>query len=260
MSLLRRAVNLPALLLIAALLVVWQAAVAWKIIDFTYVPLPTEVLSSLGELAVDGEFYSAVGFTLTNGLIAVAIAVAIALPLGIALATSRLLATYNMASLDLLRHVPLIALMPVALLVWGPTRRSEIILAAFASLWPVLLNVMGGVNSIPPRMMEVSRVFRLSNLDRIRKILMPATLSATVVGVRLAIVVAFLVTLVAEMLVSGNGLGWELVVTQNALNPAKLWALAIVAGVIGYILNVVVERAISAAWPYYSVINANEAA
>lgn len=98
---------------------------------------------------------------------------------------------------------------------------------------------------------------RLTRLETVRKILLPATLTASVVGIRLAIVVAFLVTIVSEMLVSGAGLGWDLVTTQLSLDAAELWALAVLTGVIGYLLNVVLERSIGRIWPYYAMFEAN---
>lgn len=234
---LRRRVNLTGLLVVAAAFGVWQALVASGAIDLQYVPAPSEVADGFAEIADAGELWPTIGHTLGVTLVATVLAMAIGIALGSALGRSRLLRTWSMGTVDVLRSLPVVALMPVALLIWGPVGTTEIILATYAAVWPMTVNVAGAVGATHPRLLDVAAVFRLSPLARFRKVILPAALPGIVVGARLTAVYAFIVAIVSEMIVNPAGIGWALVEMQQAIQPARLWAWMIVAAVLGYLLN-----------------------
>jgi ABC-type nitrate/sulfonate/bicarbonate transport system permease component len=156
---------------------------------------------------------------------------------------------YSLASIEVLRPMPGIAFVPVALLLFGFSLQTELIIIILPALWPVLINTMGGVTGIHARLFEVGRTFRLPRTAIIRKILMPAALPAILVGARISMTLALVLAVIAEMVGNPNGLGYAVVREQQALQPEKMFANVLVIGVIGIILNAALVAAVAAFFP-----------
>jgi ABC-type nitrate/sulfonate/bicarbonate transport system permease component len=243
------AFNLLGCLVTLAVIGLWQLVVESGLLEFDYLPPPTDVFDALSHLIGSGEMGSAVGHTLRATLLASAIAIVLGAMLGAAVGLLSLVERFFMATFDVLRTVPVVALMPVALLVWGPAAKTEIIVAVYAATWPMLVNAAGGVRAVHPRLRDVARTFRLSKRRTFTKIILPAAMPALLVGARLSVVTALVVTIVAEMLVNSEGLGWALIQSQDALQPAQMWAYAVVCGIIGYLLNVALMQLVRLGLP-----------
>jgi sulfonate transport system permease protein len=156
---------------------------------------------------------------------------------GFALASSPGVRRFSSASVDALRTIPVVTLVPIALLIWGPSGTSELVVAAIAAVWPVLISAESGVRSVHPRLAEVASTLRLSRLATARKIALPAAAPELLVGARLALGFALVVCIVSEMVGNPAGLGYGLVAMQQALDPAGMWAYVVVIGVLGIVLN-----------------------
>ena len=110
-----------------------------------------------------------------------------------------------MASIDFLRTIPAVALVPIAVLTFGPVRTAEVALATYAALWPIVLHTAGGVAAVHPRQYDVARMLHLGPSGHVRKIVVPAAVPAWLVGARMAVIIALLVAIVAEMMMSSQG-------------------------------------------------------
>jgi NitT/TauT family transport system permease protein len=154
-----------------------------------------------------------------------------------------------MASVDVLRTVPAVALMPVALLTFGPSPGTELMLAVWAAQWPVLIGTVAGTRNVPDRLYDVAAMLRLSRAATIRKIVVPAVVPSWLAGARLATVIALHVTITAEMVMAPAGLGGALVQATQALDVERMWAYAVVCGVLGASANAVLRRLVAAALP-----------
>ena len=174
------------------------------------------------------------------------VGISIGLVLGLLLGLVPVFRLFTETTFDVLRTMPIVALMPLALLLWGATFKSELILASFAAMWPTLVNVAGGLRSVHPRLIEVGQVFQFSRPKVVSKLILPATAPHIAVGARLSIITALVVTVVTEMLVSPSGLGWRLTTAQQALEYDQMWAVVIVAGVVGLVLNLLLLAAVNA--------------
>jgi len=238
-----RRVNIIGWLVVVATIALWQLVVGTGLAGSEYLPAPDEVVAALGDLVSSGQLQQDVLHTTNVTLISSAIACLVGVSLGLTIALVPLFNRFFSASFDLLRTVPVIALMPVALLIWGPQAKTEIIVATYGAIWPILINTAGGVRAVQPRLHEVARMFRFSRAKTLRRIILPAALPDIVVGARLAVVTALVLAIIAEMLVNAHGLGWGLVTTQQALQPAQMWGYAIVCGVMGYFLNLILIQA-----------------
>lgn len=233
-------------LIVLLVLAAWQLLVATSILDYRYLPAPTEIASALGGIVSRGELWTPLLHTLRITLLASVAALAIGVLLGTLSGLLRPVRVFTTSSVDVLRTVPVVALMPVVLLIFGPVSLSEAIVATWAGVWPVLLASQAGVQGVHARLHDVAASFGLSKLDKLRKITLPAALPSIIVGARLAVVNALVVAIVAELLINAEGLGWELARATQGLQPEQMWAWAAVTGILGYLLNVALLKMVSA--------------
>ncbi len=242
-------INLVGLLVPLAGAGAWQLLVSTGVLNYSYLPAPVEVGESLIDLAASGELATDLTHTLAIVGLAAALALALGGALGFAIGSLPLLRTYLMASVDFLRTIPAVALLPVALLSFGPDPGTELLLATWAAQWPVLVNTAGAVATVPARLHDVARTLRFTRARTVRTITFPAVLPAWLVGARVATVTALLVTVVAEMIMTPEGLGGGLIQSMQALDPARMWAYALICGIVGALLNATLRRAVRIGLP-----------
>jgi ABC-type nitrate/sulfonate/bicarbonate transport system permease component len=159
---------------------------------------------------------------------------------------------WSMASVSVLRTLPAVALVPVALLIFGYSITAEIVVAATVAIWPVVLSVAVAVQSAGPRLRDVARTFRMSRLDTVRKMVLPATYPVTIVAARLALSVCLILVILTEMIGNPQGLGYGLVQKQQGLQPEGMWAYLLFIGNLGLVMQVLLTAAARRAMPGFS--------
>ena len=142
--------------------------------------------------------------------------------------------------LDFVRSLPAAALIPPATLLFGFGRAMEIPVVVLGAIWPVLLNATQGLLETEPQLHDVARSIRLSRLRRVYSI-EPAALPAILLGVRTALSVAVIVAVVAEMVGSSGGLGYELILASQRFQSGEVYALVFLLGAIGVAANALVH-------------------
>lgn len=237
--------NWEGLLTIVVLIALWQLFVGREWIPFNYISTPSEIAAALRDLFREGVLMERVWHTTSVAARAATIGTAIGVCAGVVIGRVRTVRTYSTASIDFLRSIPVLALFPAAVLLWGPSGTSEVAVASYSATWPMLLNTAGGVRSVNPQLIDVARMLHLNRRERMLKVIVPAALPPILVGLRLAVVSALIVAIVAEMIINPHGVGWGLVEAANSLRPPRMWAYAVVAGALGYLANVLVLRVVS---------------
>jgi ABC-type nitrate/sulfonate/bicarbonate transport system permease component len=222
----------------------WQALKSMGLLDYEYLPSPRELVAAIADLVRAGELVDDVAHTLGVAVVAAATSMAVGAALGLAIGLVPAVRRYSMASVDFLRTIPAVALVPIAVLSFGPVWTAEFALATYAALWPIVLHTAGGVAAVHPRQYDVARMLHLGPVATVRKIVVPAAIPAWLVGARMAVIIALLVAIVAEMIMSPRGLGGGLSESMHALAPARMWAYAVVCGVLGLILNAGLRRGV----------------
>ena len=228
---------------------IWQLLESAGLLHYEYLPAPVEVLASLVGLTRTGELVARCLAHARMTLIATITSLTLGAALGLAIGLLPTMRIYVVASIDFLRAIPAVALVPVAVIAFGPSVTTELMLVTYAALWPVVLCTAAGVAAMHPRQYDIARMLHLSRLTTIRKIVIPAAVPAWLIGARLSAVIALLVSIVAEMLMIMRGLGGGLVQSLNALAPARMWAYVLVCGVIGFALNALLGRAVRLVLP-----------
>lgn len=232
-----RRVNALGLLTFVGAFVLWEVVVRTRIIDFDYVPPPSAVASSGLSLLRTGELQENLVHTLTATLVGWVLACLVGVVIGTLLGVLRPVWTYSMASFDALRSLPIVAFVPVAVLLFGFTLKMEIVVAFYAALWPVLLNTLGGMRAVKPRLLEVARVMGMSRTRELWSVRLPVATPFIVTGMRLGLAISLVLTLVAEMVGNPAGLGFALIQKAQVLQPEAMFAYIVAVGFAGIVLN-----------------------
>jgi sulfonate transport system permease protein len=221
------------LLLPVALALIWEAAVQLGLSDGRLVPPPSRIFATLSELASTGELGRHTLATLLRVAAGFALGVMAGTLLGAACgywATTRRLLD---PTLQALRAIPSIAWVPLFILWLGIFEESKVALIAVGVFFPVYLGVMGAIVAVDRKIVEVGRVFRLSGVAMIRRILLPAVLPAYVVSLRAGLGLGWMFVVAAEFMGAAEGLGYLLIDGQQLGKPAQIVAAILTFAVLG---------------------------
>jgi ABC-type nitrate/sulfonate/bicarbonate transport system permease component len=233
-----KALLLPATALVA--LEIWARAIDLQ--SDSLAP-PSAIAAALFEAFGDGSILTATRDTLISAFAGLLIGGAVGLAFGIALGIFQIFDRLMEVTIEAIRPIPSIALLPIALIALGFGYRMEILIVAFACVWPILILTRAAVGGIEPRLIEVSRALRLSPADRVRKIIIPAALPRIFLAFRLAAGIALIVAVTVEIAINPIGLGAAIMTAQQALRPDLMLAYLLWIGLTGYLLNACLEVA-----------------
>lgn len=194
------------------------------------------VRAGLAALA-DGTLLEQTLQTFSAALLGLAVAAVAGVALGTLLGLFRPLERAATLTIDALRPVPSVALIPLSLLIFGFSRNMSAAVAAFSCFWPILIVTVSAVRSIDPRLIEVARMLGFSLPGRIVKFALPAALPAIMVGVRVAAGIAIVVTVTTEIVTNPRGLGYGMIVAQQSLQPDLMWATLGWVGLTGWLAH-----------------------
>jgi ABC-type nitrate/sulfonate/bicarbonate transport system permease component len=222
---------------VALVLVGWQLASVTGLLPADTVPSMLTVLSALGDLREDPVFWGDLQNTVMTWLWACVLTCVIALPVGLAIGTSRFVDDSTRTLVEFLKPIPPIALIPLGLLLWGPSATMKLTLVTFGAIWPLLIQVVYGVRAVDRVALAMARSYRLGRLQTLTRVVVPGISPYVVTGLRVSAAIALIVTIVVEMVGGVAGIGQGIVQTQNASALPRMYALIIVTGLMGVIVN-----------------------
>ncbi|MGY1719888.1 ABC transporter permease [Blastococcus sp. SYSU DS0552] len=191
------------------------------------------------------EFWTAVLDTLEGWAIGLAIAAVAGVLLGLLLGTFRFAREFTASTIEFLRPIPSVALIPIAVLLFGNDLESELLLVVYASFWQILIQVLYGVQDVDPVAQDTARAYGLGRWARVRHVTWPTALPYVMTGLRLGAAVALILAVTAELVIGTPGLGQLLNNAQSSGAVAATYAIVVVTGILGVIVNLVfraVER------------------
>ncbi len=242
----RRRPALPAWLApwagVLAVLALCELVSRTELVPSRYFPPVSEMLAALGRLATTGGFWAAVGQTLQGWALGLGIAALIAVPAGIVIGSAPLLHQSLRAVIEFLRPIPSVALVPLAVLVYGSGLESKVFLAAFAATWPLLMQTLYGVRDVDPVATDTARSFGLGRAARLRRVTLPSAVPYIATGVRISSSVALILVVTAELVIGAPGLGREINLARQGGAVDDMYALIIATGLLGWALNAVFAR------------------
>ncbi|HLR97687.1 MAG TPA: ABC transporter permease [Jiangellaceae bacterium] len=212
------------------------------LVDARFLPPFSQMFAELVARVQTGEFWVALGDTLTTWITGLAIAVVAGLVLGVVIGAVPVLRAATASTIEFLRPIPSVALIPIAVLLYGTSMASTLLLVVYASFWQMLVQVLYGVQDVDPVARETARSYRFSVLTQVRTVIWPTTLPFAMTGLRLAATVALILTITGELIIGTPGLGNLIAVAQTSGAVASMYALVIVTGLLGVVVNLVFRQ------------------
>jgi ABC-type nitrate/sulfonate/bicarbonate transport system permease component len=207
------------------------------IVSPNYLPPFSEIMVALFKEMTTAVFWTALSDTLEAWAIGLVISIVAGIVIGIAIGSSRLLRSLTHSTIEFLRPIPSVALIPLAVLLFGSQIQSTLVLVVYASFWQVLIQVLYGVQDVDPVARETARCYGLGAWAQIRYVTWPTTLPYLMTGIRLAAAVALILAITSEVAIDTQGLGKEISDTESGGAVPIMYAYVIVAGIIGVIVN-----------------------
>jgi ABC-type nitrate/sulfonate/bicarbonate transport system permease component len=226
-----------------ALVVIAQIAATIAHLQSDTLASPSAALVAGAHAFADGSIPLATLQTLANAFGGLALGGSIGLVLGILLGSVAVADRLMEFSVESLRPIPSVALIPVAMLIFGFGFRMEIAIVSFASFWPVLILTRNAVANVDVALYDVARVLRLTPLARTVKIVLPAALPRIFVAFRLAAGIALTVAVTVEVSTNPLGLGYGMMLAEQSLHPELMLAYLLWIGIIGWGLNFAITSA-----------------
>jgi sulfonate transport system permease protein len=215
------------------------AAAAWEFIvrmgwaSGRLVPPPSVVFTTFVDLARTGDLQRDTLVTLGRVAAGFGFGVAAATIIGAAAGYSPLIRRLLDPTLQALRAIPSIAWVPLFILWLGIFEASKITLIAVGVFFPVYLGLMGAIQSVDRKLVEVGRAFRLNDAEMVYRILLPAVLPAYVISLRSGLGLGWMFVVAAEFMGASEGLGYLLIDGQQLGKPAEIVAAIVAFAIVG---------------------------
>lgn len=215
------------------------------VVDRAALPPTSEILRALVDVLGTSSFWTALGETMQAWAIGLTIASVAAIVVGLVLGSVPALRAATASTVEFLRPIPSVALIPLAVLLYGTSIEATLLLVVYACFWQVLVQVISGVADVDPVAADTARSYGLGPLARVRHVTWPTALPYVMTGLRLAASVALVLAITVELITGAPGLGSEIALAQSGGAVALTYALVVVTGLVGVLINVLaraVER------------------
>ena len=243
----RREVIVTWALLLAGFIGAWSLAAATLPVPSYYLPAPTAVLAAFVELTAKGILPLYVAESLRRILTAGLVALLVAVPLGLALGLSRRVADFFFPLLNFFQSVSGVAWLPLMLVWFGFGERTILVAVNYTVVFPVALNALLGVRSVPRIYVDALRTLGAPRWRIIRDVLLPGALPNIATGMRLGLAYGWRALIAAEMLVGAHGLGFMIFSAQNFHLTARIMLGMAVIGILWVLLDYFVLRPVEEA-------------
>ncbi|KQY97626.1 ABC transporter permease [Microbacterium sp. Root53] len=228
---------------VITILAIWELVSRTGTVDPTYLPPATEVLARFGVNATLTGFWIAIGQTVASWALGMLLAFALAVPLGIVIGLSPFLRKLTRSTVEFLRPIPSVGLIPLAVLMLGVPLQQSLLIITYGAFWQIFMQVLYGVADVDTVAMSTARSYGFTWWQRVRDVVFPTMLPYLVTGVRLAAAVALILAVTAELVIGTPGLGQQIAASRDAGLYASTYALVLATGALGVVINLGVRAA-----------------
>ena len=205
----------------------------------TSIAPPSSTLNALVEELWSGSLSGEIRVTLEAYLEGLVLAIVIGVAAGVLIGSSRTLLDASSVVIEFLRPIPAVALIPLAILFFGPFGiAAHRFIVAYAAAWPILVNTIYGVRGVDRMLHDVARTSGVGRAGRLVRVTLPAALPSIATGVRVSAAIALLVCVTAEFRTGAGGIGAYMETQQLASKLPELYAAVVLVGLLGFGVNV----------------------
>lgn len=196
-----------------ALVVAWQVSSSAGWLSARVLPAPLDVLRSAWELTLSGELWEHLKISAGRALLGLAIGGGAGLLLGLLTGSVRFFETLLDSTVQMVRNVPALALIPLVILWFGIEETAKIFLISISVFFPIYLNTFHGIRNVDPQLIEMGRSYGLSRWQLYKEVILPGAMSSILVGLRFSLGLMWVILIVAETISAQSGIGY---LTMNA--------------------------------------------
>lgn len=219
-------------------ILIWEIVPRLGILDpHVFAPL-SDVLVRLGQLSATPDFWGMLISTIRTWAIGLVIAVVGGFVVGFLIGLIPGARAFTHSTIEFLRPIPSVALVPAVILLVGSTFQSGVVLITYAAFWPMLLQTLYGLDDVDPVARDTARSYRFTWRMRVFDLVLPSVLPYVFTGFRISASIALVLAVTSEMVIGTFGLGQGIALSQSAGDTTKLYALVIVAGLLGVAVNI----------------------
>lgn len=189
----------------------------------------------------DPDFWLAVLNTLQGWFFGLLIAAVLGIGIGVLIGSFEWAYRVSKGTIEFLRPIPSVAILPAAVLIFGPTLDLKIFLIAFATFWPILIQTVYGVHDTDPTALDTARSYGLGPFQRFITVTLPSSATYIATGLRIASAIGLVLALTTELVVGVAGIGQRITEAQGVGNITRTYSLVLAAGLIGWGLNGIVR-------------------
>lgn len=241
------------------LLGVWEAAARAGLLSAQVLPAPSTVITTAANQIASGELPANLLASLERAAAGFVIGAAAGLGLGLVVGLSRIVEALIDRSIQMIRAVPFLAMLPLVIVWFGVGEAGKIFLIALGTAFPLYLNTVLGIRQIDPKLSEMSRVVGQTWLERVRWVVLPGALPSILGGVRLALTHAWLALVIAETIGATAGIGFMATNAREFLQVDVIVLVVVIYAVIGIVCDVaarLLERRLLRWHPTYARLRA----
>lgn len=190
-----------------ALLLLWQVSSSLGWLPANILPAPLAVLASAWTLTLDGTLPRNLAVSAARAVAGLLIGGGIGFGLGLLTGLSRISERLLDPTLQMVRNVPHLALIPMVIIWFGIEEEARLFLVALGVFFPIYLNTLHGIRTVDPQLIEMGRVYGMSPRRLFRRVILPGALPSILVGLRYALGIMWLTLIVAETIAAKSGIG-----------------------------------------------------
>lgn len=225
------------------LLILWEVCATNGLIKIAVTSSPSKIGNALVQWVEKGILLENVLISLQRALLGFILGSVAGIILGILLGLFPRVNILMRVLLGILRPVPLIAWIPVLILMVGIGENTKIIAISIGSFWPLFLNTFNGILNVDKKYLEVAAVLKKGRMEQITSVILPGTVPFIFTGLKLASGNALMGVIMAEMFAASSGIGYLVNYARELSQPAKMFAGIFVIALLGWLLNLIVEHA-----------------
>lgn len=229
----QKLMNLLPWLIPIILIIGWQLAASAGWIDTTYIPSPWEILQRGIELWQAGTLQQNMGISLYRATMGLLLGGVVGFVLGVANGLSKISHSLFNSTIQMVRNIPHLALIPLIIIWFGIGEPAKVILVAIGVMFPIYINTLHGIQSIDPKLIEMGRSYGLTKWDMFTKIILPGAMPTILMGLRYALGVMWTTLIVSETISASSGIGYMETNAQQFLDMPTIFLAIIIYAVLG---------------------------
>lgn len=195
------------------LIVAWQIASSLGWLSTRVLPAPIDVVKAAWTLTASGELWTHVKVSAGRALLGLGIGGGLGLVLGLLTGSVRFFETLLDSTIQMVRNIPALALIPLVILWFGIDESAKLFLISVSVFFPIYLNTFHGIRNVDPQLIEMGRTYGLSRWQLYKEVILPGAMSSILVGLRFSLGLMWVILIVAETISAQAGIGY---LTMNA--------------------------------------------